>query len=77
MQVFIKTLTGKTFTITVGSVSECVQNLRLRIETAESYPPDQQRLVYVGKQMEDGQLLSDYGIHKECTIHIILRLKGC
>lgn len=74
-QVFIKTLTGKTFTLNVDPETT-VDDLKTMIMYKEGLPPDQQRLVFAGKQMEDGRTLAEYKIVCESTIHLILRLRG-
>jgi len=75
MQLFVKTLTGKTVSIEVEE-GESIEDVKAKIAEKEGIPPEQQRLIFGGQQLQDAKTLDDYDVGDDATLHLVLRLRG-
>ncbi len=75
MQVFVKTLTGKSITLDVEQ-GDSIDSIKKKIAEKEAIPADQQRLIFGGKQLDNEKTIADYNIQSDATIHLVLSLRG-
>ena len=76
-QIFVKTLGGKTITVTDIEPSDTILTLKERVQDKEGIPPEQQRLIFGARQLDDRRTLADYNIVNESSIHLLLKLRSC
>ena len=75
LSIYVKALSGKIITFEVEA-TDTIEKIKAKIQDKEGFPPDQQRLIYERKQLEDEHTLSDYDIHEGDTLYLVLRLRG-
>lgn len=75
LQIFVKSISGKTRTLTV-SRTDTIAQIKAQIRDKEGIAPEEQRLIFAGKNLEDTKTVADYNLTADTTLHLVLRVRG-